>query len=98
MAVKNERLRYIGFVLQGSRTDRRNMINAIRRSFQDEYDEIKPWLTVFDGKKGIIRCRHFGKERTIEILNSIDICGGKVKTLISSGTIKKVKKRLFDDE
>ncbi len=98
MAVENERQRYIGFVIEGGKTSRPNMISCLRKSINpDEYHEIRPWLTIFDGEKGIIRCRQEGKERLIDILNSLKVEGGNVKTLITSGTIKKVKQRLFDN-
>lgn len=97
--VTKKRNRYIAFVLEGGSTDRRGMINAIRDVFsKDEYHEIKPWLTVFDGEKGIVRCNHTGKERTVDLLNSIEVGGGSVRTVTTSGTIKKAKKRLFEDE
>ncbi len=97
MVVGEDRQRYISFIIEGSETDRRSMINAIRSEFsRDEYENIKPWLTVFEGDKGIVRCKHTGKERTVEALNEIEIDDGKVKTIITSGTIKKAKKALKD--
>ncbi len=99
MAVRNYRNRYVGFVIQGGKTTRRKMISAIRSSFdKDEYHRISPWLTVFDGEKGIVRCQHHGNDRVVEVLNKIEVEGGKVKTVVTSGTIKKVKDRLFRDE
>ncbi|MFO7991533.1 MAG: hypothetical protein R6U61_04460 [Thermoplasmata archaeon] len=95
MAVEGKRKRYISFVIEGGSTERRGMISAIRRNFSSkEYEEIEPWLTVFTGEKGIIRCDHRYKERAVEILNGLEVGGGKVKTLITSGTIKKAKKSL----
>lgn len=97
MVVGENRKRYIAFVIEEGKTDRREMIGAIRSEFsREEYDEIKPWLTVFEGDKGIVRCKHTGKERAIEILNGIEVGGGRVQTITTSGTIKKAKKRLFD--
>ncbi len=94
---EKKRPRYIAFELVNGRTDRRGMINAIRSAFtREEYDSIEPWLTVFTGTKGIVRCNHTGKERAIEILNGMDMGGGRVKTLVTSGTIKKAKAVLFD--
>ncbi len=91
--------RYIAFVIEGSTTDRKDMINKIRDNFSyDEYQEISPWLTVFTGDKGIVRCNHDKKKKAVEILNSIKIDDGKVKTITTSGTIKKAKERLFEDE
>ncbi|MBS3816208.1 MAG: hypothetical protein KGY76_01450 [Candidatus Thermoplasmatota archaeon] len=99
MVVGEDRQRYIAFVIEGGKTDRGGMIGAIRDEFsKDEYENIKPWLTVFEKDKGIVRCKHTGKERAIEILNGMQVGGGKVKTLTTSGTIKKAKKRLYEDE
>lgn len=95
MVVGDDRQRYIVFVIQGGKTNRGDMISAIRDGFsEEEYREIKPWLTVFEGDRGIIRCEHIGKEKAVKILNDMRIGGGKVKTVITSGTIKKAKKRL----
>lgn len=97
--VTKKRNRYIAFVLEGGSTDRRGMIRAIRDVFsKEEYEEIEPWLTVFDGEKGIVRCDHTGKTRAVDLLNSIEVGGGSVRTVTSSGTIKKAKKRLFEDD
>lgn len=90
--------RYIAFVIEGASTDRKGMIDKIRDNFSyQEYQEIKPWLTVFTGDKGIVKCNHDKKERAVEILNSIKIGDGKLKTITTSGTIKKAKERLFED-
>ncbi len=98
MAVKGKRYRYIGFeIIDGEEIDRREMIRAVRNSFrEDEYTAVEPWITVFTGDKGIVRCLHTGKDRTIEILNNLEIKGGTVKTVVTSGTIKKVKKVLLE--
>ncbi len=97
MVVGEDRQRYISFIIEGSETERRGMINAIRSEFsRDEYENIKPWLTVFEGDKGIVRCKHTGKQRALEILNEIKIGDGNVKTIITTGTIKKAKKALKD--
>ncbi len=99
MAVRNTRQRYIGFeITDGKELERKDMIMMIRNSFtKDEYADLEPWLTVFTGSKGILRCKHIGKERALEILDSMDIEGAKVKTVITSGTIRKVQKKLFGD-
>jgi len=99
MVVGDDRQRYISFIIEGAETDRRGMINAIRNEFsREEYEEIKPWLTVFEGDRGILRCKHIGKERAVEVMNEIEVDKGKVKTIITSGTIKKAKKALKDHD
>ncbi len=98
MAVRNERQRYVTFILSEGSTSRNDMIHAIRSSFsRGEYEDIKPWLTVFEGDRGILRCRHTGAERTREILNSMEVGGGEVKSVYTSGSIKKAKERLYGD-
>ncbi len=93
------RQRYIAFVIEDGYTDRRGMIAAIRDEFsKKEYDKIEPWLTVFDEDRGIVRCKHTGKKKAIEILNRIEVGGGEVKTIKTSGTIKKAKKVLNNHE
>ncbi|MFQ5909756.1 MAG: Rpp14/Pop5 family protein [Thermoplasmata archaeon] len=55
---------------------------------------IRPKLIDFGGGTGILRCTHTGKERAIDILNSItEIDGKKVKveTVKTSGTLRKVR-------
>ncbi|MFW5898451.1 MAG: Rpp14/Pop5 family protein [Candidatus Saliniplasma sp.] len=98
MAVNKHRKRYIAFVIEGGNTSRKDMISAIRKNCpRDVYQRYKPWLTFFDGKKGIVRCWHTGKEKLVDMLNTIEVGGGKVKTVTTSGTIKKAKKRLLED-
>ncbi len=99
MVVGDDRQRYIAFVIKGAKTDRRGMIDAIRGQFsREEYDAIEPWLTVFEGDRGIVRCNHTGKDKAIEILNRIEISGGEVRTVVTSGSIKKAKKVLKDHD
>jgi len=99
MVVGDDRQRYISFVIEGAETDRRGMIKAIRDKFsRKEYEDIEPWLTVFEGDRGIVRCSHTGKDRAVEIMNEIEIANGRVKTIITSGTIKKAKKVLKDHD
>ncbi len=99
MAVRETRQRYISFVIENGCTDRRGMIREIREVFSgDHYERCEPWLTVFSGKGGILRCNHTCKELAIELLNSIRVGQGRVKTVYTSGTIKKAKERLSEYE
>lgn len=99
MVVGDDRQRYIVFIIVDGKTDRKEMISAIRERFsKEDYDRIEPWLTVFKRDRGIIRCKHTAKGEVIEILNDIQVGGGKVETVITSGTIKKAKKRLGEYE
>ena len=79
------------------------MIREIRSKCRDykgrEGKEINAFLTRFDGKYGIVRCSHFNKEYTIELLSSIKSISGKsvdIKTLGTSGTIKALLKKHMD--
>ncbi len=95
MAVREKRNRYVVFEIEDGKTDRRGMIRAIREAFsRDEYEKFEPWLTVFEGDKGIIRFDHKGKERVIEVIDEIVVGGGVVRTTFTSGTIKKAKEKL----
>ena len=97
-SVMKKKQRYIAFIIEGSSTDRKGMINKIRDNFSyDDYQDISPWLTVFTGDKGIVRCNHDKKKKAVDILSFIEINNGKVKTITTSGTIKKAKERLFED-
>lgn len=76
------------------------MIKEIRAKCRDIKDkdgkEINAFLTRFDGKYGIVRCRHFHKDNVIELLNSIKSISGNsvdIKTLGTSGTIKALIKK-----
>lgn len=64
---------------------------------------MKPWLTVFEHNKGILRCVHTYKDEAIGLLTSIKTMGGekmpiKVETLGTSGTIKKAKRKYLGRE
>ena len=73
------------------------MISALRTYAYDLFKcslkEKKIFLTRFNGKKGIVRCKHTEKENTIKLLQSISELNGKpviVKTIATSGTIKSL--------
>jgi RNase P/RNase MRP subunit POP5 len=95
------RKRYIAFSVEAPRDiSRKEFITAIRKNAQgqDKWEKMEPWLTVFENNKGILRCRHTGCEEAIFLLTSIESIGKedvkiKVKTLGTSGTIKKAKSR-----
>lgn len=98
---KTLRKRYIAFSVEAPRdVSRKEFISAIRKNApeQDKWERMEPWLTVFENNKGILRCRHTGCEEAILLLNSIESIGRervkiKVRTLGTSGTIKKAKSR-----
>jgi RNase P/RNase MRP subunit POP5 len=98
---KTLRKRYIAFSVESPRDiSRKEFISAIRMKApeQDKWEKMEPWLTVFENNKGILRCTHKGCEEAISLLNSIESIGRervkiKVRTLGTSGTIKKAKSR-----
>jgi RNase P/RNase MRP subunit POP5 len=97
--VKTERTRYIGFEIASElRLSRKDMIGALQKgnSAQSGAD-LKLWLIVFDGNRGIVRCPHTKKDDAVKFLNSIKSVAGKsawVRTLTASGTIRTVKEKL----
>ena len=105
MAVKEFRRRYILFEVEAPREiERWELIKALQRKASqmglDHHEEGRPWLTAFNDNRGILRCSHTDKDRAIELLNSITEVGEndelrvEVKTIKTSGTIKKVKESM----
>jgi len=97
------RKRYIAFEVYAEREiNRREMDYAIQQFLERLPEEMvkRPLLTVFKDNKGIVLCAHLEKEKTIEMLQSIDAVGKErieveVRTLGTSGTIKGAKKYLI---
>lgn len=92
---KEGRRRYILFSVRGqaSRTD---IIHALNNRYRALYgDDDLPWLTVFEGNTGIVRCPHTKKEEVREVINSITTPTFSLTTLKTSGTIKKLKKEIY---
>lgn len=104
--IKNERKRYIAFRIHSPRIILRNeFIAAIREhiSSKEDLDKMKPWLTVFENNKGILRCVHTNKDKATSLLTSIKTIGRdmipiKIETLGISGTIKKAKRNYLGKE
>lgn len=104
MVVKDRigRNRYIAFVVERKEAvDHKEVASAIlsKASAFGGLGNIRPRVVFFEGNRGILRCSHLAKDKAIELLSSIDEIGGKkvrIKTLSTSGTVKKVKKFLED--
>jgi RNase P/RNase MRP subunit POP5 len=103
--VSEFRRRYILFEVEAPRNvERWELIKAIQRKASqlglDHYEEGRPWLTAFQENRGILRCSHTDKDKAIELLTSITEVGDdgelkvEVRTLKTSGTIKKVKESM----
>ena len=74
------------------------MINEIRRYctdiFNKGYRELGIFVVRFDGKEGIVRCKHVEKDNVIKLLRSIKNIYSKdveVETVGASGTIKSLR-------
>lgn len=64
--------------------------------FHSSLKEKKLYLTRFNGKQGILRCKHTEKESAITLLQSIDKIKDRsvtIKTIATSGTIKTLLKK-----
>ena len=105
---EGRRRRYIGFIVNysddGIVFDKRDMIDTIRNQsvlfFLKDFREMGLFIIRFDGKQGIIRCKHTSKDDTITLLKSItEINNHKVKidTVGTSGTIKSLVKKHMSD-
>ncbi len=105
MAVKEYRQRYIVFEIDAPRkVERWEFIKALERYASlmelDNRKEGRPWLTAFNDNRGILRCTHTDKDNAIQLLNSITEVGEgnelkvEVRTLKTSGTIKKAKESM----
>jgi len=76
------------------------MINVIRNQsitiFNEDSKNFGIYLIRFNGEEGIVKCNHIEKEKTIQLLTSInEISSKKVKieTVGTSGTIKTLIKK-----
>lgn len=91
------RKRYIVFRVDAERAiSRRDFEQALLLSFRSRrsLQSVRPKLIHFDGKAGILRCLHKGKERAIEILTATTRVADtdvKVETVKTSGTIRKAR-------
>jgi RNase P/RNase MRP subunit POP5 len=98
-----ERKRYIGFrvsVSEGPPPDRKAMVGAMDAACRAVGLVDRKRLTAFSGNLGIAKCEHLEQGSMIRALNSIQSIGGRpatVETLVTSGTIKKVKAHLGPD-
>ena len=94
-----DKKRYIAFRIEAPREiTRKEFIGAIRQGVPEkvQWEQMKPWLTVFEDNCGILRCFYLFKDEAIELLNSITHVGLErvavsVTTLGTSGSIKKAK-------
>ncbi len=101
------RTRHIAFEVEADRpVARREMVGAVRgvasgQLDPEELERMDPWLTVFDGRRGLLRVDHRMQEAGVEVLRSIEWAGDPprevtVRTLGVSGTIRAAKRRYLD--
>lgn len=95
------RRRYIGFTVESKKFISRMDMNRTIKSYCHKIlamDSKRSGITLvrFNGKVGIIGCGHLYKEKTINLLNSINRVGEndvKIKTISTSGTIKALLRK-----
>lgn len=89
MVVKEKigRVRYVAFK-NSIKTDRKEMNHILYSLLKEKNISFR--LTIFDGEYGIIKIKHWDKNKILESLNE----SSEIMTLKTSGTIKKAKKML----
>ena len=108
MPPREFRKRYVAFTIEAPRKiERWEIISALQKmattmNMLDD-GERRPWLTTFRDNRGILRCAHTDKDRAIELLTSITEIGEEqmkveIKTITTSGTIKKAKASMPEPE
>jgi RNase P/RNase MRP subunit POP5 len=106
MPTDPHRKRYVGFIITSQKkVSRKQMIRSIQTNchhlFHNPCKTYGIYLTRFTGKKGIIRCYHTAKNETIKLLQSItqiDDIPVSIETIATSGTIKSLLRKHFDNE
>jgi RNase P/RNase MRP subunit POP5 len=70
----------------------RTVVSLLREKGRLQF--VRPKLIDFDGRAGIIRCSHTGRDELVDILNSLTVVSGaavQVKTVKTSGTLRKAR-------
>ena len=87
--MSNFRKRYIAFAVEsGTPLSRREMVAVLNELGRK--NGIRLRLTVFEDNRGIVLVSHTEKERALEVLNG-SVRELKLRTIKTSGTIKKAK-------
>ncbi len=89
MAVRDFRKRYIAFLTEDTMS-RKEMIYHLNRIGKEI--GVRITLTVFEGDRGIVLVKHTEQKKTIDALNRYE--KASIRTLKTSGTIKKAKMAL----
>ena len=82
---------------EGGPPGRGEMVVALDEATRSMGLPLRRRLTVFTGALGVALCNHLEQDMMVAALTSIEEVDGRpatVRTLVSSGTIKKVKAHL----
>jgi RNase P/RNase MRP subunit POP5 len=96
------RHRYVVFRVEGGEDlEMGDVIGGLREAFASYPQEARPWLVLWRGGKGVVRCAHVRKDDVIHVLRSIRRIGGRevrVETLGTSGTVRKAVRKYIQDD
>ncbi len=91
------RHRYVVFQIEGGESlEMGEVIRALREVSHGLTERSRPWLVSYERGIGVVRCDHRDKEEVIRLVMTIRKVGMrevKVKTLGTSGTIRKALRK-----
>ncbi len=87
---KQGRNRYVVFVVSPP-VDKGRFLAALKTARGPD----RPWLVEYDGARGLVRCAHTAKDATIAFLNGLHIGNASVRTVGTSGTIRKAREKFL---
>jgi RNase P/RNase MRP subunit POP5 len=88
---KTGRNRYVAFVVTPPAPKTR-LLAALKASPGE-----RPWLVLYDGTRGLMRCAHTSKEATLVFLNALRVDDSVVRTTGTSGTIRKARQKFLSN-
>jgi len=93
------RSRYVAFAVRGGEPVGRADVLEILRTAAASAGGERPWLVLWEGDRGLVRCAHTAKETTIALLRGISEVGGRtvaVETLGTSGTVRRARRKYLE--
>lgn len=84
------RNRYVAFVVAPP-VDKPRLVSALKSAPGPD----RPWLIEYDGARGLVRCAHTAKDATIEFLNALRVGASRIRTIGTSGTIRKAREKFL---
>jgi len=93
------RSRYVAFAVRGGEPVGRADVLEILRTAAASAGGERPWLVLWEGDRGLVRCAHTAKEATIALLRGISKVGGRavvVETLGTSGTVRRARRKYLE--